>query len=188
MDKRLSEKIFFSLWMTDFDYISTRHLSAGSFFPSAASIANITMERYIKTYLWSLGRDDLVAKIKNWGGNKSHNTLEIIKLCKKVIDISPDLKKNEEEILKNIYTCYCFRYIDVMYAKKGMCKIFKNYMYTIDKICCFYREKIQLIPPHQGNTLIDILIENNLKKIAALNTGNINIREVLLHDNLFLKM
>jgi len=80
MDKVLSEKVFFSLWVTDFDYISTRHLLAGSLFPSAASLANITMERYIKTYLWSLGRDDLATKIKNWGGNESHNTLRIIEL------------------------------------------------------------------------------------------------------------
>jgi len=187
MDKVLSEKVFFSLWVTDFDYISTRHLLAGSLFPSAASLANITMERYIKTYLWSLGRDDLATKIKNWGGNESHNTLRIIELWKKEISILPSLNENEKKILKDVYICYCFRYIDVMYARKDMCKILKNYMYTIDKICCFYREKIQLISPHQGNTLIDILLENNPAKIAALNTGNVNIREVLLYDNQFLK-
>ena len=187
MNKKLSEKVFFSLWVTDFDYISTRHLLAGSLFPSAASLANIAMERYIKTYLWSLGRDDLVMKIKKWGGNESHNTPRIIELCEKEINISPGLNKKEGKILKDIYTCYCFRYIDVMYARRDMCQILKNYMYTIDKVCCFYREKIQLILPHQGNTLIDVLLENNPDKMAALNTGNVNLREVLLHDNQFLK-
>lgn len=183
MDKKLSEKIFFSLWVTDFDYISTRHLLAGSLFPSAASLANITMDRYIKTYFWSVDRDDLVNKIKKWGGNESHNVFKMIKLYETEFNDSLNLDSKEKDKLKDIYLCYCFRYIDAMYTTKEMCKILKNYMYTIDKICHFFRNKIQLIPPHQGNTLVDILLENNSTKLAALNTGNVNLREVFLVDN-----
>jgi len=188
MDKKLSEKLFLSLWMVDFDYISTRHLLAGSLFPSAASLANITMDRYIKTYLWSIERNDLVERIKGWGGNESHNVFRMVNLYEEEFNDSLNLSEQEKNTLKDIYMCYCFRYIDVMYIKKGMCKIFKNYMYTIDKVCHFFREKIKLIPPHQGNTIIDILFENNSQKVASLNTGNINPREVLLADNLYFRI
>jgi len=149
MDKKLSEKVFFSLWITDFDYISVRHLLAGSLFPSAASLAVITIDRYIKTYFWSIKREDLVQKIKKWGGNESHNILKMISLYEKEFNTSLNLSDEEKNKLKDMYKCYCFRYIDVMYIEKGLCKMFKNYMYTIDKICHFYRNKIQLVPPYK---------------------------------------
>jgi len=183
MNKALSEKIYFSLIVTDFDYIAVRHLMAGAFFPSAGALANITIDRYIKTFLWSMNRDDLVDKIKGWGGNKSHNISKMIVLCKRELGISLDLNKQEQSILKNIYECYCFRYIDVMFKTKGACEIRMNYMHTIDKICAFFRGKTQLIPPHQGKTIIDILLKGDPKGIAALSTGNVNLREVLLADN-----
>lgn len=183
MDNKLSEKIFFSLWVTDFDYISVRHLLAGSLFPSAGQLANVTIDRYIKTYFWSVNRDDLVNQIKNWHGNESHNISKMIQLYEVELDDPLNLDTQEKETLEDIYLCYCFRYIDAMYTTKEMYKILKNYMYTIDKICHFFRNKIQLIPPHQGNTLIDILFENNPTKLAALNTGNVNLKEVFLVDN-----
>lgn len=183
MTNKLSEKIFLSLWVTDFDYISVRHLLAGSLFPSSASLANISIDRYIKTYFWSVNRDDLVDKIKKWGGNESHNIFRMVELYQIEFKDSLKLNDKEKDELKDIYMCYCFRYIDVMYTKKGICKIFKSYMYTIDKICYFFRNKIQLISPHKGNTLIDILLENNPAKLAALNTGNANLRELFLSDN-----
>ena len=186
MDKGLSEKIYFSLVVTDFDYIAVRHLMAGAFFPSAGALANIVIDRYIKTFLWSMNRNDLVNKIKNWGGNKSHDILKMIELCKKELGIALELNNQEQAILRNVYKCYCFRYIDVMFRTKGACEIRMNYMHTIDKICTFFRGKIQLIPPHQGNTIIDILLKGDPKGVAALSTGNVNLREVLLADNPYL--
>ncbi len=185
MDKKLSENIYFSLIVVDFDYISVRHLMAGSFFPTAGALSNVFIDRYIKTFFWSIERDDLVNKIKNWGGNESHNALRMMELYEKEFNKSLKLNDQEKNILENIYRCYCFRYIDVMFTKKvrGMCEIHTNYMHTIDKICAFFRNKIEIIPPHQGNTVIDILIENNPTKIAAFNSGNVNLREVLLADN-----
>lgn len=178
-----SEKSYLSLWIVDFDYISVRHLMAGYILSSAASLANITIDRYIKTYLWSIGRNDLVETIRKWGGNESHNILRIIDFCKKELQLPLELSDEERKILDNLYKVYCFRYIDYMFKNGGMAEIGMPYMYTIDKMCHFFRSKIVLQPPHLGQTMIDLLIEGKPQSLAALNHGNINLREVLLNDN-----
>ncbi len=66
MDKKLSEHIYFALVITDFDYIAVRHLMAGALFPSAGSLANVVMDRYIKIALMSAGRNDLIDVIKKY--------------------------------------------------------------------------------------------------------------------------
>jgi len=183
MDKKLSEKIYASLVVVDFDYIAVRHLMAGAFFPSAGALANIVIDRYIKTFLWSIARNDLAQKIRSWKGNKSHDIVSMIKLVNQDLKLGLELDAKELEILKNLFQCYCFRYADDLFKTQGMCEIKMNYMHTIDKACSFFREQIKLIPPHYGNTIIDVLLSDNEKGVAALSTGNVNLRSVLIMDN-----
>lgn len=188
MDKKLSEKIYFSLVAVDFDYIAVRHLMAGAIFPSAGTLANMVIDRYIKTFLWSEDRDDLVQKIRKWkGSNGSHDIVGMIDLVKKELKLELELSDTELEVLKNIFKCYCFRYVDNLFQTQGMCEIRMNYIHTIDKVCSFFRERIKLISPHHGNTIIDILLGGNEKGIAALSTGNVNLRDILLTDNPYSK-
>ncbi|MFA6547451.1 MAG: hypothetical protein WCT11_00720 [Candidatus Magasanikbacteria bacterium] len=183
MDKKLSEHIYFALVITDFDYISVRHLMAGALFPSAGALANVVIDRYIKIALMSAGRNDLIDVIKKWRGNKSHNVPEIMKLYKNEVGAIIELTVAEQNILDNIYKCYCFRYVDEMFKTKGSCEIRMADMHTIDKVVSFFRNKIELISPHLGNTIIDVLLKGDPQAVSALSTGNVDLRSVFLFDN-----
>jgi len=183
MDKTLSEKLYFGLIVTDYDYMATRHLMGAALFPSAAALANVVLDRYIKMVFQAAGRDDLVVKVRGWKGNESHNVPKILKLYNQEFTDVLSLSVAELTTLENIFKLYCFRYSDYMFQNKLSAGIVMRDMYTIDKVAYFFRSKIRLIPPHLGNTILDQLSLNNSCAHAAISVGNINLRDVLFSDN-----
>ena len=187
MDEKTLQKMLFSLYVVDFDYIAVRYLMAGGFFPTVGSLANIVIDRYIKTFLWSQDRNDLVRQIIRWRGNESHNIVRVINICKQEINIGPELSEQEIEVLRNIYKSYCFRYVDFMFAGKDHCEIYMKDMHTIDKICYFFRKKIEEVTPRIEKTPINLLLSGDSIMVKGLSCGNVNMRDLLLFDNPYFK-
>ena len=58
--------IFIQLNINDLDYIAVRKLILDGFFSTAGSRANSVLDRYIKTFLWSINREDIVNERGIW--------------------------------------------------------------------------------------------------------------------------
>ena len=90
MDKRLSEKLHFGLIVTDYDYIATRHLMGAALFPSAAALAHVVLDRYIKMFFQATEQNNLILQVRKWRGNESHNVPKILEFCASLNDPCSD--------------------------------------------------------------------------------------------------
>lgn len=183
MDKQLSEKLYFGLIVTDYDYIATRHLMGAALFPSAAALANVVLDRYIKMLFQATEQNNLILQVREWRGNESHNVPKILELYNQEFTDKLILTDAERLTLENIFKLYCFRYVDYMFQNKFSAGVVMHDMHLIDKIAHFFRSRINLIPPHLGNTIIDQLIGSNKVAHAAVSMGNVDLRDVLFSDN-----
>ena len=175
--------VSFQLFVNDLDYIAVRKLILDGFYGAAGNLANLVLDRYIKTFLWSVNREDVVKMIKGLRGNNSHDVLQMIKICE--AEKLPILELNDEEKkqLKNIFQCYCFRYTDYMFETKSTAEMRAYYVYTIDKIAYFYRTHVVENPPQKGNAPIDLICAGRQDAAVALTCNKSNCSEILFLEN-----
>ncbi|NQU87598.1 MAG: hypothetical protein HQ541_17740 [Mariniphaga sp.] len=175
--------VSFQLYVNDLDYIAVRKLILDGFFSTAGSLANLVLDRYIKTFLWSIDREDVVKMIKGLGGNDSHDVLQMIEKCKEEGLSVPDLNSEEEKQLKNIHQCYCFRYIDYMFKTKSNAEMRDNYIHTVDKVAHFYRTRVFENPPQKGKAPIDLICAGHPIIGTAITCNRSDCSEILFLGN-----
>lgn len=141
--------------INDLKYLSVRRLYFDWFFNTGAEVANQLIDNIIKTYLKSIDREDLIKKIRSWGGNESHNILKIIEML--VAEISLDFDLNaHRDVLENLYKLYQNRYLDSVKIT-GNCKTLLKDIGTIDYTYKYFRDKINVNVEEKKEFLIDKL-------------------------------
>ncbi|MBI4653339.1 hypothetical protein HY750_03750 [Candidatus Kuenenbacteria bacterium] len=150
MDKE-KNKIVMELIINDLKYLSVRFLYFNWFFPSGAEVANQLIDSIIKVYLKSIGRADLINRIRSWKGNETHNIVRILELIIEGLKLDFNLGANKVT-LENIYKIYQNRYLDNL-EKIGACQTLLKDINTIDYIYKYFRDKINISEKKKGGNV-----------------------------------
>ncbi len=164
----------------DSDYVATRVLFMTGVLPSAGRLANSVIESYAKAFLWSINHEDFIQKIKEWGGNPSHDSKKILNLIHQeaLIPKWDGFSKKSEEILDNCYKLYCMRYMDVFKVQpKLKADVGVTDLEVIDEITFFLRSSIKMEDSSWENTPVNRILQG---KSGALGK---NEREFLTRNN-----
>ena len=145
--------------MADLKYLSVRHLYFNWFFNTGAETANQLIDTIIKTYLKSIGREDLIKKIREWRGNETHNTVRTIETLIQNLKLDFDIRSHKA-VMENIYKLYQNRYLDQL-KTIGNCQTLLEDLDTIDYTYKYFRDRVQLSTEARSETLINKLFLNN---------------------------
>lgn len=176
-------KIVLEVITDDMKYLSIRKLFYDWFFLSGLELANQLIDSIIKLYLKAINRDDLVAIIRGWGGNESHNIVKILELCIKELglDFNIDIHRS---VLETIFKAYRIRYLDQL-GIIGEVKGGLQDINTIDYAYKYFRDLIRLSEKGRSNTLIDTVLAKG--NILWGEDKNFSYREILVRDNPYFK-
>lgn len=145
--------------LNDLKYLSVRQLYLSWFFPTGAEVANQLIDNIIKVYLQSIKRQDLIQKIRKWGGNETHNVVRIIEIL--IIELSLNFDLNiHKNVLENLYKLYQNRYLDSL-KKTGNSKTLLKDLNTIDYTYKYFRDKVNLSDQAREETIINKVFLKN---------------------------
>jgi len=165
--------------LADLKYLSVRHLYFNWFFNTGAETANQLIDAIIKTYLKSIGREDLIKKIRKWKGNETHNTVRIIEILIQYLNLDFDIKSHKA-VMENIYKLYQNRYLDQL-KTTGNCQTLLKDLDTIDYAYKYFRDRVQLSDEARNETLINKLFLNN--QDIQWGIDNISLYNLFYRDN-----
>jgi len=171
-------RIVCELNLDDLKYLSTRFLYFNWFFNAGAETANQLLDNLIKLYLKSIRRDDLIDRIKKWGGNERHNIVRIIELC--IGELALDFTlPGYRNTLENIYKTYQCRYLENL-EKVGEAQGFLKDIEVIDYSYKYFRDRLNITEGGKVETLIyKLLTESDMD----WGQDRLSLRGILLRNN-----
>lgn len=178
MDKK-EKQIIPQIILNDLKYLSVRQLYFSWFFSTGAEVANQLIDNVIKVYLQSIERQDLIKKIREWGGNETHNVVRIIKMLITELSLDFDLKVHRD-ILESLYKLYQNRYLDSL-KKTGSCKTLLEDLNTIDYTYKYFRDKVNINDKAREETIINKLFYKN--KDILWGIDNISLYDLFYKNN-----
>ena len=176
------KQVFMQMIICDLDYIAARSLFAQGLVVTGARLANEVIERCAKALLWSLGRDDLVAGIKSWGGNMSHDIIKIIDLLEDEGIVDLNLNDEERKVLSELYNSYRSRFADSILQGNISTDIGFGDITIVDKVVHSLRENIVLHPKFDQKMIIELL-QDDPQAAGALTVGRSDAKHTLKSNN-----
>jgi len=165
--------------LNDLKYLSVRQLYFNWFFPTGAEVANQLIDNTIKVYLQSIKRQDLIKRIRNLGGNETHNVIKIINIL--ITELSLDFDLNtHKDVLENLYKLYQNRYLDSL-KKTGDCKTLLKDLNTIDYTYKYFRDRVNISDQAKEETIINKIFFKN--QDLPWGVDNISLCGLFYRDN-----